>query len=190
MKIFIGVAHTPDTPGKKCAGFVEYEWSKEICERLKAQLEAFGFNAEIVYQKTFYGPSQGLKQPVDDINRKASKDDIAVFIHSNAMGTGAETDHPANYFSVFTAESCSKKSTVLAEDYIWAVKQRLIGTRVLPVQKKNFYVIKNTKCPAILTENGFYTNKKQREWLMSETGKQAIVDIHIDCIVAFIQKGL
>ena len=39
--------------------------------------------------------------------------------------------------------------------------------------------MRDTKCPAVLTENLFQDNKEDVAILMSETGKHAMVDIHV-----------
>ena len=53
---------------------------------------------------------------------------------------------------------------------------------------ENFYVIKNTKCPAILTENLFYTNKADLAILQSSEGKEKIVAMHEKAIKNYISK--
>ena len=52
----------------------------------------------------------------------------------------------------------------------------------------NFYVLKHTQCPAVLTENLFYDNKKDYEYMMSDKGKAEIVDIHVEGIINYIKK--
>ena len=49
----------------------------------------------------------------------------------------------------------------------------------------NFYVIKNTRCPAVLTENLFQDNHEDVEFLMSAEGKAKIVELHLKCIKAY-----
>ncbi len=44
--------------------------------------------------------------------------------------------------------------------------------------------------PAILTENGFYNNKTEVLFLMSEEGRQKIADAHVAAILEIEQNGL
>jgi len=44
--------------------------------------------------------------------------------------------------------------------------------------------------PAILTENGFYTNKKQMREMNSQEGRQKIAEAHINAILEIENKGL
>jgi N-acetylmuramoyl-L-alanine amidase len=38
-------------------------------------------------------------------------------------------------------------------------------------KESNFYVLRNTKCPAVLTENFFQDTKKDVEFLLSDVGR-------------------
>ena len=49
--------------------------------------------------------------------------------------------------------------------------------------EENFYILKHTACPAVLTENGFYTNKEDLAILESREGRRAITDLHVEGIV-------
>ena len=47
---------------------------------------------------------------------------------------------------------------------------------------RNFYILREHKYPAILTENGFMSNRSDAEFLESEGGQKFIADIHIETI--------
>ena len=40
--------------------------------------------------------------------------------------------------------------------------------------------------PAVLTENLFQDNKEDVEWLLTERGKQTIVDLHVEVIKQYL----
>ena len=54
--------------------------------------------------------------------------------------------------------------------------------------EENFTVIYCANMPAVLTENLFYTNIKDTEFLLSEEGQDAIVQIHIQGIMDYVNK--
>ena len=54
--------------------------------------------------------------------------------------------------------------------------------------KADYYVLKNTLCPAVLTENLFQDNRNDVAFLLSEAGKQAITDIHVEGIKKYISQ--
>ena len=57
-----------------------------------------------------------------------------------------------------------------------------------PDKEANLYVIKNTKCVAVLTENFFQDTKADVEYLTSEAGRHAIIRTHIEGIIDYINS--
>ena len=49
----------------------------------------------------------------------------------------------------------------------------------------NFYILRHTVCPAVLTEN-FFMDGLDLEFLQSKAGKQAIVDTHVEGILEYL----
>lgn len=56
--------------------------------------------------------------------------------------------------------------------------------------EKNYYVLKNTACPAVLTENLFMDNEKDVELLLSDDGFDAIVNLHKEGIKEYLRKQM
>ena len=52
--------------------------------------------------------------------------------------------------------------------------------------EENFYILRHTLCPAVLTENLFMTNAEDLAFLESHAGQQAIVDLHVEGICEFL----
>ena len=57
-----------------------------------------------------------------------------------------------------------------------------------PDKEEGFYILKHTKCPAVLTENLFQDNKEDVDFLMSPEGKKAITDLHVKGIMKYLEK--
>lgn len=55
-------------------------------------------------------------------------------------------------------------------------------------KEKNFTILKNTNCPACLTENLFQDNKEDYDFLLSSEGGSTIVDLHVEGIRNYIGK--
>lgn len=53
-------------------------------------------------------------------------------------------------------------------------------------KEENFFILKNTACAAVLTENLFQDNRSDVEFLLSPVGRNAIVDLHVDGIIKYI----
>lgn len=53
--------------------------------------------------------------------------------------------------------------------------------------EKNFYVLKNTACAAVLTENLFMDNVADADFLLSQDGFDAIVNLHKEGIESYLR---
>jgi N-acetylmuramoyl-L-alanine amidase len=56
--------------------------------------------------------------------------------------------------------------------------------------EENFYLLKNTKCPAVLTENFFMDNKEDMNYITSIEGREAVIKTHVEAIVKYANKYL
>lgn len=196
MTILLNIAHSDDTPGKRSpdGSFREWKYSEEICTRIYKELTSYGFSVKIIRQKTYYGTSQGLKQVVDDINKECKKDNcILISIHVNAAGNGLEWK-TATGWAAYTSRG-KTKADLLAEDLYWAAERILQGKKIRKDMtdcdcdcESDFFILRKTICPAVLTENFFMDCKDDVEYLMSPQGMDDIVQLHVDGILAYLQK--
>lgn len=53
-----------------------------------------------------------------------------------------------------------------------------------------FYVLRKTAMTSVLTENGFYNNKKEALALMDDKMRQKIADAHVAAILEIEENGL
>lgn len=49
-------------------------------------------------------------------------------------------------------------------------------------KESQFYILRNTHCPAILTENFFMDTEKDCRYIMSEEGRDAVSQMHVEAI--------
>jgi N-acetylmuramoyl-L-alanine amidase len=56
-----------------------------------------------------------------------------------------------------------------------------------PDKEADFYLLKNTKCPAVLTENLFMDTWEDCKILLSKEGKDRIIDLHVKGILEYIR---
>ena len=57
-----------------------------------------------------------------------------------------------------------------------------------PDIEKNFYILRHTSCPAVLTANLFMDNRDDVAFLESAEGSQAIVDLRVKGICRYLSK--
>ena len=115
---------------------------------------------------------------------KLSKDRKCVYIsiHSDANGDGIKWDQ-ASGMSVYTSKGQTKSDIFasividsLQEKFLSTIKWRIDKTDGDEDKEENFYVLKNTDCPAILCELGFHTNEAETRRMMTLEYKNSIVD--------------
>lgn len=194
MKILIDNGHGFDTQGKQSPDgrLKEYAFAREIAKRVVKCLQCKGYDAlRIVEEESDISLSMRCKR-VNDICRKVGvKNVLLVSIHSNAAGADGKW-HNAKGFSAHVGKNASKDSKKLAS-CLWnkAIELGLKGNRAVPNEKyivQNLAMCRDTLCPAVLTENLFYDNQEDLEYLLSEDGKATIAKVHVDGIISYINS--
>ena len=199
MKILIDNGHGSNTKGK-CSPdkrLREYAWARDCAKRLLCALKEKGYDAELITPETWDVP---LRTRVSRVNKicKASgaKNCVLVSIHNNAAG-GDGKWHDACGFSVFVSKNASDNSKRLARCFTSEAMHRdLFGNRSVPTQKywtwswtkKDIYILKETACPAVLTENMFQDHKCDVDYLLSEEGMTELVELHVAAITNYIKS--
>lgn len=216
--IILGTAHQKSIPGK-CApdkSFYEYKYSREIVDIVYHTLKDMGYNVFVdVPQDDMKLPqNKELAERVKIVNNLCQKykNCIYVSIHVNAAGNGINW-MKAGGWCAYTSKGTTK-SDKLAECLYKSAEDNLKEYKVILEEGKkkglydkaqkyirtdnsdgdkdyeaNFYVLKNTKCPAVLTENLFQDNKTDVEFLSSDAGIHAISRIHIEGILNYLKDN-
>lgn len=194
MIILIDNGHGNNTPGK-CSPdktYYEYKKNRELARDIVMELEDEGYDARLIVTEE-YDVSLGERvRRVNDICKKFGASNVfLVSIHSNAAGSDGKW-HSARGFSAHVSLNASEKSKRLAK-FLWqrAIEYGLKGNRCVPPEmyiKQNLYILRNTVCPAVLTESLFYDNKEDLELLQSQQGHDKIVLAHLRAIRDFIKS--
>ena len=198
--IILGTAHLKSTPGK-CSPdkkFFEYQYSREVCKAIKVILEDLGYKVFIDIEDEDLNVDQSRElclrcKIVNDL-QKVYKNCIYVSIHVNAAGNGSKWMN-ATGWSAYTSVGVTAADR-LANCLYDAAKKNLKGKKLRtdntdsdPDIESNFYVLKHTNCPAVLTENFFQDNKDDVKYLTSDEGFHEIVRTHVEGIVKYIKDN-
>lgn len=183
--------HGINTPGK-CSPdkkLKEYEYAREIVSRLATKLKENGYKVYIVTpEQTDISLKERCKR-INKVYKENNNKAISISVHCNAAGADGNW-HSASGWSVYVSKNASSNSKKLAKClYDEALTQDLKGNRSVPNEHywvQNLAMCRDTNCPAILTENLFQDNKQDVEFLLSEKGKQTIVDIHYNGIIKYL----
>ena len=194
MKILIDNGHGLNTSGKRSPDgtFREAIYNREIARRIVLNLVDRGYDAELLVPED---DDIALAERVSRVNAyyKAlgKQNVILVSIHVNAAGNGSKWLN-ATGWSVYTCKG-QTESDRLADCLCEAAIKHFPGRRIRtdfsdsdPDWEENFSLLSNTLCPAVLTENFFMDSRSDLGYLQSRTGKQAIIDTHIEGITEYL----
>lgn len=190
MKVLIDNGHGSNTPGKRSPDgrLREYAYTREIAERLVMELRKNGIDAERIVKEEIDVP---LAERCRRANEYKASEAILVSIHCNAAGNGSDWMSVRGWeaWTSVGKTKADKLATCLyenAEYCLPGMKIRKDMTDGDQDKESGFYILKHTKCPAVLTENLFQDNKEDVEFLLSEEGKLAIVNLHVWGIMKYL----
>lgn len=191
MILLLDNGHGSNTPGK-CSPdrrLLEYKWAREMVNRIAAKTRAAGIQTEIITPET---TDISLKERCRRVNalcaKYGTKNCVLISVHNNAApGSGWST---ASGFCSYVAPNASTNSKRFAA-MLWEAANAagLRGNRSVPSTKYwtgNFAIIRDTNCPAVLTENLFQNNQKEVDYLLSESGKETIANFHVKAIKEYM----
>ena len=124
--------------------------------------------------------------------RQLGKDKVIVIsIHANAAGHG-DRWYDATGWCAYTSRG-NTRVDALATSLYHAAQVLLPGARLRtdytdgdPDMEADFYLLCHTTAPAVLTENFFMDSHNDCDFLLSEEGQEAIVNLHVDGITSYI----
>ena len=195
--ILVDNGHGSNTRGKRSPDgrLVEAVYARAIASKVVYGLCKLGYDAELLTPEAF---DVSLLERVHRVNVKCQsrgKDNVlCVSIHCNAAGNG-EKWMDATGWEIWTSEG-KTESDDLADHFMISAKSCFDGQTIREWKKQDgerdkeagFSILKNTLCPAVLTENFFMDNKKDVKYMLSDEGKWAVVKCHIDAIVSYLSK--
>ena len=200
--VLLDNGHASSTPGKRQqldSGkyFFEYEFNRDVVGRIAQKLDDLGIGYEIlVPERDEDIPLSTRAARANSFCEKYGKENcFFISVHSNAYGDGI-TFTSAKGWSVWTTKGSTpadKYATILFNEAAAILPEYGMTTRSDnsdgdPDYEENFTVIYKTICPAVLTENLFFTNRDEVKWLMTNEGRDAIADIHVKGIEKIIKE--
>ena len=200
--------HGNNTPGK-CSPwsackvkpeleFREYAYTRMLVQMIKPRLEALGYEVYVVVPEdtdiTLGERCRRINAKVKEAKARGKRT-IMVSVHNNAAGNGREWKE-AYGWSVWTTRG-QNNSDILAQcmydEAAKILKQHGQKTRHDTADgdddyEAGFYIINGSNCPAVLVENMFQDCIKEVQWMLTEEGKDALAEIHVKGIDAFVKK--
>ena len=196
MKILLDNGHGENTPGKRSPDgkLREYLYAREIAEAIERELKLRGYDAERIVHENVDVPLAERARRVNELcGRLGTSNVILISIHCNAAGNGSEWMQ-ARGWAAYTSKG-KTKADKLAECLYNAASCHLTGQKLRKDYsdgdsdwEESFYILRKTKCPAVLTENFFQDNKDDVDYMLSSDGKQNIINTHVNGIIQYIES--
>ena len=194
LLIILDNGHGINTPGKRSPDgkFLEYRWARDFVEKLNARLKSEGFQTFILVpeESDVSLSNRVLRANTVYKNFKRVSPDweiLLISVHVDAAPTN--TWSSARGLTTHVCEGASKKSRLFAQLVQTLAKDDgLCGNRWLPSEmyfKNNYYILKNSNCPAILVEHGFMTNKEDIALLESAEGCEKLIQVYLDALKSY-----
>ena len=179
------------SPDKK---IYEGEWNREFTKRLSKELDRHGIDNIILVpedEDISLGERVRRANSYTESLKKDGKDSLFISIHINAAKSDNQYHNASGWTCWIYTNAGSKSRRIGQIMSSTAKKMKLTGNRFLPLlgyYTANFYVVKNTITPAVLCENMFMDNKEDEAFLLSEEGKETLIQLYITSILEYISS--
>ena len=198
MKILIDNGHGIQTKGKRSPDgtLLEYAYTRELARQIVATLKSRGYDAELLVPEDDDIPlSERVRRTNAHCQALGKSNVILLSLHLNAAGDGTKWMN-ATGWSCYTCKGQTESDRLA--DSLYKAAEQILENQVIrtdyardgdPDWEENFYILRHSLCPAVLTENFFMDSLYDRDFLLNEAGKQAIVDTHIEGIIKYIEPN-
>lgn len=185
--VVIDPGHGGADPGKVGINDAkEKDVNLAIGMELKSVLEDAGFEVVMTREEDTNLGSDGKFSKVGDLNARCSiinqayeknKECVLVSIHQNSFTS--ESVHGAQTFYYQRSENSMKLAEIAQNKF-----NQEINTEKAKKAKPNdsYYMLINSKCPGIIVECGFLSNREEADKLIEQEYQRQLSEIICDCI--------
>lgn len=180
--VILDNGHGRETSGKRSpvwsdgTQLLEYEFNRDIVRRIAEMLKSDGIPYKVLVPEVVDISLGERCRRANRITQEHNGRAFLISIHANAGGgTGWEA---------YTSKGKTRAddiATILydqfASDYK-GIKLRKDMSDGDADKEEQFYILKHTNCPAVLTENFFMDTESDCRYIMSEVGRENIARSH------------
>lgn len=172
--------------------FREWKYNRVISNMIVDKLVSMGYDARLVVpEDKDISLSERIRRINTICNKVGAGNVLLISVHANAVGNGSQW-MTGKGWEAYTTKG-KTKSDILADFLYKRADKNISGRKIREDwsdgdrdKESDFYIIKKAYCPAVLTENFFYDNKDDLKYLTSDEGVHAVVRLHIEGIIDFI----
>lgn len=199
MKILIDNGHGKETAGKRSPDgkLQEWQYTREIAQRIVTALHLRGHHAEMLTPELSDTPlAERVRRVQQWCKEYGSTQVLLVSLHLNAAGDGSRWmtatgwesyTSPGDTDADLLANCLYEEARKVFAARTPSLKVRTDLTDGDPDKEANFYLLRKTSCPAVLTENFFMDCPQDYAYLLSDGGKEDLIRVHVNGILAYIE---
>ena len=172
--------------------FKEWKYTRVISHQIVDKLIDMGYDARLVTpEENDASLAERIRRINTICNKEGASNVLLISVHANAVGDSSKWMEGKGW-EAYTTRGKTISDTLAdflykrADSNIKGRKIREDWTDGDRDKEADFYIIKKAKCAAVLTENFFYDNKDDLRYLTSDEGVHAVVRLHIEGIIDFI----
>ena len=192
--VYLDAGHGGYDPGASYFGISEKSLTLAIQSRVKAKLEAEGYQVVTTRTSDTYVDLADRSRAAN-----ASESDIFVSIHINASGSSAAQGIETYYYQPYAEYPSRINATYhanptrlsMSDTLANAIQSSLInatGAQNQGVKRQTFAVLRETTAPAVLLELGFLSNPQEATRLNTSAYQEALANAIVAGIKSYYEK--
>ena len=193
--IYLDAGHGGYDPGASYFGISEKSLTLAIQSRVKAKLEAEGYQVMTTRTSDTYVDLTDRSRAAN-----ASESDIFVSIHNNASGSSAAQGIETYYYQPYAEYPSRINATYhanptrlsMSDTLANAIQSSLInatGAQNQGVKRQTFAVLRETTAPAVLLELGFLSNPQEAARLSTSAYQETLANAIVAGIKSYYEKA-
>ena len=192
--VYLDAGHGGYDPGASYFGISEKSLTLAIQSRVKAKLEAEGYQVVTTRTSDTYVDLTDRSRAAN-----ASESDIFVSIHINASGSSAAQGIETYYYQPYAEYPSRINATYhanptrlsMSDTLANAIQSSLInatGAQNQGVKRQTFAVLRETTAPAVLLELGFLSNPQEAARLNTSAYQETLANAIVTGIKSYYEK--
>mgnify|MGYP000895216691 FL=1 len=193
--VYLDAGHGGYDPGASYFGISEKNLTLAIQSRVKAKLEAEGYQVVTTRTSDTYVDLTDRSRAAN-----ASESDIFVSIHINASGSSAAQGIETYYYQPYAEYPSRINATYhanptrlsMSDTLANAIQSSLInatGAQNQGVKRQTFAVLRETTAPAVLLELGFLSNPQEAARLNTSAYQETLANAIVAGIKSYYEKA-
>lgn len=183
MTVILDNGHGKETPGKRSplwpdgTQLFEWEFNRDIVRRICSLLDTDGIRYDcLVPEETDISLKERCLR-ANILHDMTGGDCFLISVHGNAGG-GAGWECYTSPGQTRADDIATALCRMFEREFGGQCRMRFDNSDGDPDKEQDFYILRNTKCPAVLTENFFMDTPADCKLMMSEDGRQRIAEAH------------